>query len=184
MSNLPSVIRKNQVLLNLVLTHHWYDEVVSGRKRVEYREMSDHWKKLIWDRRQHINRVRFQRAYSKNAPKSQYYVSNIDIGPCPYDGWEGDYYRIHFTEENIDRNAKIQPPNPYNMGCSNCISDSPFRVFEHSPPLVTIICTKHHYCFHTYLTWYSCYCCGLRLTDYTVVFRLRHYREEQSYGDI
>ena len=29
-------------------------------------------------------------------------IVKIDIGPCPYDGWDGEYFRIHF-EPNVVR---------------------------------------------------------------------------------
>ena len=34
-------------VLDLSLTYHWYDEIESGRKAVEYREMSDYWCKRL-----------------------------------------------------------------------------------------------------------------------------------------
>ena len=84
----------DDITLKLVLTEHWYDEYVSGRKRIEYRVMSPHWKRLIWNRRDRIKRVQFQRAFKKNPPKSSYEVQRIDIGICHIDGWDDHYYRI------------------------------------------------------------------------------------------
>ncbi len=89
--------------LHLVLTHHWYDETASGRKRVEYRSLLDPetrkpsiWYGRIWLKRHMIDRVRFARGYT---PTTQTFaVTKIDIGPCPIPGWSGDFYRIHFTD--------------------------------------------------------------------------------------
>lgn len=81
--------------LTLTLTHHWFDQTESGAKRIEYRAMTPHWKRLIWDRRDRIKRVRFSRGYTKRT--LTFAVSHIDIGPCPIEGWHGDFYRIHFT---------------------------------------------------------------------------------------
>ena len=86
----------NVLVLHLVLTEYWYDEIDAGRKLTEYRAMSDHWKRLIWGRRDKITHVRFQRGFKKNPPKMTYEVSEIDVGKCPYEGWDDDYFRIHF----------------------------------------------------------------------------------------
>ena len=85
---------KDTVTIHLVLTRHWYDKIAAGPKRVEYRKMSDHWKRLIWDRRESVSRVRFSRGYTKIT--LEFDVTKIDIGPCPYDGWDDTYYRIYF----------------------------------------------------------------------------------------
>lgn len=80
--------------IHLVLTHHWYDEISSGRKRIEYRVKSARWMKLIWECREEITHVRFARGYTSTT--QTFTVNDIDFGPCPYDGWPGEYIRIHF----------------------------------------------------------------------------------------
>lgn len=80
--------------LHLVLTYHWYDEIDRGAKRIEYRAMSDRWRRQIWDCRHKITHVRFARGYTSTM--RTFLVEKIDIGKCPIDGWDGDYYRIHF----------------------------------------------------------------------------------------
>ena len=90
--------------LSLVLTHYWYEETESGRKSIEYRAMSDHWKRLIWDRKETLHSVRFSRGYSKKILTRA--ITTIDVGPCPIEGWEGDYYRIHF--ENAEESSTDQ----------------------------------------------------------------------------
>ena len=81
-----------EVVVHMVLTHHWFDEMVHGGKDVEYRAITPHWTRLIWDRRDQITHARFSRAYTCNTITRP--VIGIDIGPCPYDGWDGDYYRL------------------------------------------------------------------------------------------
>ena len=81
------------ITLNMVLTYHWFDEMVAGRKDVEYRAMTPHWKRLIWDRRERLLDARFSRGYTKTTITRP--ILEIDIGPCPYEGWEENYYRIH-----------------------------------------------------------------------------------------
>jgi hypothetical protein len=87
------------VLLHLVLTYHWYDETAHGSKRVEYRAMTPRWRKLIFDKRDEITHVRFARGYT--ATMQTYKVEKIDVGSCPIDGWDDQYYRIHF-KQNIE----------------------------------------------------------------------------------
>jgi len=82
-------------VLHLVLKHYWFHATVYGDKRIEYREMTDHWKKRIWDRKEEITTVRFSRGYTSEVV--EYAVDLIDVGPCPIEGWDGYYYRIHFS---------------------------------------------------------------------------------------
>lgn len=84
--------------LHLVLKSHWFAETRAGRKRIEYRVMSDTWAKRIWEKRDQIKTVTFSRGYTKN--QIRFAVTLIDIGPCPIAGWPGDFYRIHFTDES------------------------------------------------------------------------------------
>ncbi len=101
--------------LHLVLTHHWYDETASGRKRVEYRAMKSiitHglfkgarrdsiWLNMIWNKRDQIKHVCFSRGYTST--RQTFAVTKIDIGPCPIPTWTGQYFRIHF--EDIQNNS-------------------------------------------------------------------------------
>ena len=83
--------------LHLILTHHWFDEILAGRKRTEYRERSHRLLWRIWGQRDQITRVRFARGYTSNT--IEFPVTHIDEGPCPYPQWDGMYYRIHFTDD-------------------------------------------------------------------------------------
>ena len=83
--------------LHLVLTHHWYDAIESGRKRIEYRELSHHWHKRIWMKRKEIKKVTFARSYTSIT--LTFDVVKIDVGECPYDGFDGKYIRVHFIDE-------------------------------------------------------------------------------------
>jgi hypothetical protein len=86
------------ITLHLVLTCHWYDETTKRQnpKRIEYREITPRWLKLIYDRRHLIHRVRFARAYTSTI--ATFAVWKIDIGPCLLPGHEGECIRIHFSE--------------------------------------------------------------------------------------
>jgi hypothetical protein len=82
--------------LRLVLTYHWFDEMAAGRKNVEYRAMTPHWRKRIWAKRHQLTSAIYSRAYTATTLRREIYF--IDIGPCPYPGWPGKYYRIHHVE--------------------------------------------------------------------------------------
>ena len=86
------------LVLHLVLTYHWYDETESGRKSVEYRAMTDRWRRQIWDRRDEITHVRFARGYTSTMQTFE--VEKIDVGSCPIEGWDDEYYRIHFKQND------------------------------------------------------------------------------------
>ena len=92
-------INGDSITLHLVLTHHWYDETTKAEnpKRIEYRAMTPRWMKLIYGRRFLIGSVRFARGYTSTT--TEFRVTHIDIGPCPIPGWDGDYIRIHFTDQ-------------------------------------------------------------------------------------
>lgn len=85
------------ITLHLVLRHHWFDLTEHGEKTVEYRAKTPRWLRLIYDRRDRINRVKFSRGYSPHTITRR--VILIDIGPCPIPGWEGEYIRIHSLPE-------------------------------------------------------------------------------------
>ena len=83
-------------VLHLVLTYHWFDEIVADRKRIEYRDITEFWAKRIWYVRDEITHVRFSRGYTSQT--IEFPVSGITIGTCPYPEWDGLYYMIHFDK--------------------------------------------------------------------------------------
>jgi hypothetical protein len=82
--------------LHLTLTHHWYDETVAGRKRIEYRAPTQRWMRQIYERRFLLHEVVFHRAYTSTT--ATYRIDKIDLGECPIAGWEGKFIRIHFSD--------------------------------------------------------------------------------------
>ncbi len=82
--------------LHLVLLYHWFDEIAAGRKRMEYRAITPYWLRRIWEQREDFFFVRFARGYT--SVTLDFDVLDIDVGPCPNEGWDDDYYyRIHFA---------------------------------------------------------------------------------------
>jgi hypothetical protein len=83
------------VVLHLMLHGKWFDAIRYGDKRVEYRQIKSRWTKQIWDKRDRLNILVLHRGYTANVIRAT--ITCIDIGPCPYPGWDGDYYRVHFA---------------------------------------------------------------------------------------
>jgi hypothetical protein len=82
-------------VLHLMLHGKWFDTTFYDGKRVEYRQIKPHWTKQIWEKRDTLKTVVLHRGYTNNVIRAT--ITKIDIGPCPYPGWEGDYYRIWFA---------------------------------------------------------------------------------------
>lgn len=53
---------KNNTTLHLVLTHYWFDKIVSGAKTSEYRECSEYWNKRLQNNK--YDTVVFHRGYT------------------------------------------------------------------------------------------------------------------------
>lgn len=96
------------------LKKEWYDRITSGEpepetgkpKLIEYREMSSHWwRRLVkgpfWTNDYMIPKdwyAVFRLGYSRKYPDIIRRIVRIDIGTCPYKGWNGEYFRIYFEE--------------------------------------------------------------------------------------
>lgn len=82
-------------MLVLNLKGHWYAEVAEGRKTVEYRALGRYWQSRLGKLRPG-SEIAFRRGYYDRASDLAATVEGIDVGPCPYEGWSGDFYRIRF----------------------------------------------------------------------------------------
>ena len=78
----------------------WYDAIRNGTKDVEYREIKDYWTKRL-SKIKSGDIVTFRHGYKRTNGDIYAKVTKIDIGSCPYQGWSGDYYRIHFTKVKV-----------------------------------------------------------------------------------
>ena len=81
-------------MLHLVLTSKWFEKVKSGEKRIEYRSMTPYWTKRILNVRHKYRHVVFHKGYTSTT--LTFVITKIDVGECPYDGWDGEYIRINF----------------------------------------------------------------------------------------
>lgn len=87
----------------------WYCQIANGEKLIEYRQVKPYWhSRLIKGIRNFtgelipkdwyaIFRLGY---YGHNCayPDIVRRIVKIDIGTCPYDGWDGEYFRIHFEK--------------------------------------------------------------------------------------
>lgn len=92
--------------VTLVLSHFWFDQIAAGFKTVEYRQRCHKWQKQIIEKKP--QKVVFLKGYS--AVKIECMIEKIDIGPCPYIGWSGDFIRIHFTKLSKGESKTIYQP--------------------------------------------------------------------------
>ncbi len=87
-------LRSRKDSVTLPLTFEWFDKIASGEKTVEYRRLCNRWQRLILERQP--STVVFMHGYSNKRITAS--ITKIDVGSCTYDGWSGDYIRIHFTD--------------------------------------------------------------------------------------
>ena len=93
------------VVVHFVLTRHWYAEMLAGRKDIEYREITPYWSSRLTRRK--VTHAAFSCGYTARG-RFVRPVTMIDIGPCPYRGWTGEFYRVHLGP--IMQNPTGQPP--------------------------------------------------------------------------
>lgn len=86
--------------MTLNLKAKWYYAILFGIKDVEYREIKEYWTKRL-SKIKSGDIVTFRLGYHKTHDDIRAKVTKIDIGSCPYQGWSGDYYRIHFTKVKV-----------------------------------------------------------------------------------
>ena len=84
--------------LVLPLKRGWFAKIWNGEKRTEYRAVKPYWTKRIgaWVGDNAPRFILFQIGYAKDGPRLLVQTTGVDVGPCPYPGWSGDYYRIRF----------------------------------------------------------------------------------------
>lgn len=80
------------VVVHFVLKGHWYTEMLAGRKDIEYRAVKPYWTARLATRP--VTHAAFSRGFTTKGRLIRT-VTKIDIGPCPYSGWTGDFYRVH-----------------------------------------------------------------------------------------
>jgi hypothetical protein len=84
--------------LVLPLKRLWFAKIWNGEKRTEYRAVKPYWTQRIgkWISDDTPRFIMFQIGYMKDGPRLLVQTGKIDVGPCPYPGWSGDFYRLNF----------------------------------------------------------------------------------------
>ena len=83
-------------ILHLTLKKKWFDMILSGEKKEEYREIKPYWNKRL-KFASFPNTIIFKNGYSKSAPTIIVEMSGLSIGkakPEWSDNWQGDVFVI------------------------------------------------------------------------------------------
>jgi len=67
--------------LHLTLHRKWFDEILSGKKKIEYREIKPYWTKRLFNSdgsRKSYTKIIFKNGYSKNAPEMTVELKGIE----------------------------------------------------------------------------------------------------------
>ena len=53
-------------VVSAILAYRWYDEIATGRKRVEYRDICDYWTRILWadGAKKRVAAIKFNRGYT------------------------------------------------------------------------------------------------------------------------
>jgi len=80
-------------ILHLILKKKWFDEILAGTKKIEYREIKPYWTKRLFDdegKPKKFDVIEFRNGYSKDARKMRVEFKGVRIGVLKGDvmGWK------------------------------------------------------------------------------------------------
>jgi hypothetical protein len=66
-------------ILHLTLHRKWFDEILNGTKKIEYRDIKPYWTKRLFNngKPKKFDEILFRNGYSKNSPKMR--IEFLDI---------------------------------------------------------------------------------------------------------
>ena len=70
-------------ILHLTLMKKWFDEILSGKKKIEYREIKPYWTKRLFDsdgKPKQFDFILFKNGYSKGARSMKVEFKGLRIG--------------------------------------------------------------------------------------------------------
>lgn len=73
------MVQKNQTMIVLTLYKEWYDKILNGTKKVEYRKNTEYWQKRLLGKG--ITTVEFRNGYGKSVPHFRADISCISTTP-------------------------------------------------------------------------------------------------------
>ena len=109
---------------SLSFKRKWFAKIWNGEKTIEYRAVSPRYRRLAdWVGKGRSRGVfmMFYIGMMSTGPRLLVQVSKIDVGKCPIEGFDGDYYRIHFG---------VVQPYFYYKGLYVPITDAPLKKWE------------------------------------------------------
>jgi len=79
-------------ILHLTLKKKWFDQILAGTKKIEYREIKPYWTKRLFDKDgkpKHYDIIEFRNGYSKEARKMQVEFNEVRTSRLKEDvlGW-------------------------------------------------------------------------------------------------
>lgn len=88
--------------LHLTLTKNWFDLILSGEKKEEYREIKPYWEKRLMEKT--YDNVIFRNGYATNAPQFTIKLKSITqgIGKSEWGAEEGKRYFVLSLGEIIN----------------------------------------------------------------------------------
>jgi|SRR5271156_1496018 len=86
--------------ITTTIQRHWLDQILTGKKKIEYRELKPYWYKRLGGTTCAIEvpfELRLINGMSKKAPEATVLIKKVDIGTQqPFDGYfDGLVYRLH-----------------------------------------------------------------------------------------
>ena len=72
---------KKKKILHLTLHARWFDEILSGKKKVEYRDIKPYWEKRLFEngKPKGYDLIFFRNGYSKNCRKMKVEFKGVEI---------------------------------------------------------------------------------------------------------
>jgi len=76
-------VKQNLKPLFLILHKKWFDEIKAGKKKKEFREMTEYWRRRIEGRE--YSCIIFQNGYAKNAPRVKVQYKGYSIAQLTHE---------------------------------------------------------------------------------------------------
>ncbi len=79
--------------LHLTLMKEWFDQILAGTKKIEYREIKPYWTKRLFDengKSKHYDIIEFRNGYSKDCRKMRVEFKGLRVGKKNYELILGD----------------------------------------------------------------------------------------------
>ena len=93
---LELMTKKDNKILHLTLKKKWFDMILSGEKKEEYRDVKQYWIDRLKLSKQY-DVIKFKNGYSKNARQMVVEFKGCEIGSAVHewsDGWQGQVFII------------------------------------------------------------------------------------------